>query len=123
LKIPEWFDGKEIRGYPWQDDEFKILEKWTEKTGMPMNKLLYFKIIKKYESPQGKIFVVVGSFGECFFTKDGENWKKAHPTEAKPLPKWGPMVPVLIFKDNWGYLFIDGRVWRIDLEKLLREDF
>jgi hypothetical protein len=123
LKIPEWFDGKEIKGKPWQDDEFEVLKKWVEKMGMPMTKLQWFRIIKKYESSQGKIFVVVGSLGKCFFTKDGENWKKAYPTEAKPRPKWGPKVPVLVFKDNWGYLFIDGRVWRIDLEKLLREDF
>jgi hypothetical protein len=123
LQIPEWFDGKEIRGHPWQDDEFKVLEKWAEKIGMPMSKLLWFDLIKKYESPQGKIFVVMGTFGRCFFTKDGENWKKAYPKEAKPLPRWGPKVPVLVFKDNWGYLFIDGRVWRIDLEKLVREDF
>ena len=123
LKIPEWFDGKEIKGKPWQDDEFEVLKKWVEKMGMPMNKLLWVYIIKKYESPQGKIFVVVGDLGNCFVTKDGENWKKAYVYEAKPRPKWGPKVPVLIFKDNWGYLFIDGRVYRIDLEKLVREDF
>jgi hypothetical protein len=123
LKIPEWFDGKEIKGHPWQDDEFEVLKKWAEKIGMPMSKLLWVDLIKKYESPQGKIFVVVGDLGNCFFTKDGENWKKAYVDEAKPRPRWGPKVPVLIFKDNWGYLFIDGRVWRIDLEKLLREDF
>jgi hypothetical protein len=66
---------------------------------------------------------VAGILGDCFITKDGESWKKAYVKEAKPLPKWGLKESLLIFKDNWGYLFIDGRVYRIDLEKLVREDF
>jgi hypothetical protein len=119
LGIWRWFDGKEIRGYPWDDESQKVLEKWIERTSVSKDKPDDFFSIKRY----GKVFIVAGILGDCFITKDGESWKKAYVKEAKPLPKWGLKEPVLIFKDNWGYLFIDGRVYRIDLEKLLREDF
>jgi len=116
LGIWRWFDGKEIKGYPWGDDEQKILEKWIERASESKDKPDAFFYVKKY----GKVFIVAGIDGMSFITKDGEKWKKAYP---EPETKYGSWKSVLIFKDNWGYLFANGRVWRIDLEKLIREDF
>jgi len=116
LGIWRWFDGKEIRGYPWDDESQKILEKWIERASESKDKPDDFFYVKKY----GKVFIVAGINGMSFITKDGENWKKAYP---EPKTKYGSWKSVLIIKDNWGYLFANGRVWRIDLEKLVREDF
>jgi hypothetical protein len=116
LGIWRWFDGKEIRGYPWDDESQKILEKWIERASESKDKPAPFFYVKKY----GKVFIVAGIDGMSFITKDGENWKKVYP---EPETKYGSWKSVLIIKENWGYLFANGRVWRIDLEKLVREDF
>jgi hypothetical protein len=116
LGIWRWFDGKEIRGYPWDDESQKVLEKWIERASESKDKPDPFFYVKKY----GKVFIVAGIDGMSFITKDGENWKKVYP---EPETKYGSWKSVLIIKENWGYLFANGRVWRIDLEKLVREDF